>query len=142
MKKLKAKEYLEQISYYKVMLDIKLDELKEQRETIESVKGMKISERVQTSPSNDSMDNIIIRLDKISKEIENTISDMLDKKDKVVAVISKIDNLKYREVLYRRYSLCQSWETISEKMHYSIRQAQRLNGFALQEVERIIKDVA
>ena len=139
---MKAKDYLEQISYYKVMLDIKLEELKEQKETIEGIGGMQISERVQTSPTNDAMDNTIIRLEKVSREIENTISDMLDKKEKVAAVINKIDNLKYREVLYRRYALCQSWETISEKMHYSIRQVQRLNGFALQEIEKVIKDVA
>lgn len=121
------------------MLDIKLDELKEQRETIESVKGMQISERVQTSPSNNSMDNIIIRLDKISKEIETTISDMLDKKDKIAAIISEIDNLKYREVLYRRYALNQSWETIAEKMHHELRYTQKLNGRALQEVDKILK---
>lgn len=138
MKKLKAKEYLEQISYYKVMLDIKLDELKEQRETIESVKGMKISERVQTSPSNDSMDNIIIRLDKVSQEIEKTITDIINKKEEVAAVINKIDNLKQREVLYRRYALCQSWETISEKMHYEKRYTQKLNGRALQEIDKIL----
>ena len=141
MKKLRAKEYLEQIRYYKVMLDIKLDELVMQKETIENISGMQISEKVHTSPTNDAMDNTIIRLEKISTDIEKTIADMLDKKEEVEQVINKIDNLKYREVLYRRYSSCQSWETISEKMHYSKRQAQRLNGFALQEVDKVLKDV-
>ncbi|NLK24804.1 MAG: hypothetical protein GX309_12755, partial [Clostridiales bacterium] len=80
MKKLRAKEYLEQIRYYKVMLDIKLDELVMQKETIENISGMQISEKVQTSPTNDAMDNTIIRLEKISTDIEKTIADMLDKK--------------------------------------------------------------
>ena len=94
------------------MLDIKLDELVMQKETIENISGMQISEKVQTSPTNDAMDNTIIRLEKISTDIEKTIADMLDKKEEVEQVINKIDNLKYREVLYRRYSSCQSWETI------------------------------
>ena len=134
-----AKEYLEQISYLKTMLSLKLDDLKEQQETIKGITGAQIKERVQTSATNSSMDNIIIKLNEIGKEIEWAIEEILKKKEEITAIINQLDNLKHREVLYRRYSLNQDWETIANKMNYEVRYVQRMNGLALQEINKIIK---
>ena len=86
---MKAKDYLEQISYLKILLALKLEELKEQRATIEGIGGMQISERVQTSPSNDSMDNVMIKLEKVGKEIENTVDQLLQKRKDIISTIEK-----------------------------------------------------
>ena len=135
---MKAKDYLEQIRNTRTMLELKLEEKKEQKATIENVKGMQITERVQTSPKNDAMDNAILKLNKIDDDINRTIDKLRYKIKEVEDTIDRVKDIKHHEVLFRRYVLNQKWEQIAVCMNYDMRWVQKLHGRALQEVDKMI----
>ena len=48
--------------------------------------------------------------------------------------IDLLDKQAEKEIVTRRYIMCQTWEAIAEAMNYSIRQVTRLHGKALKKM--------
>lgn len=138
---MKAKEYLENISYKKTLLDLKIEELKDLRETASDVSGMQITERVQTSPKGDGMINTLIKLETLDKKISDILDEITRDRDKAQEIISMMADDREREILHRKYLLNQNWSQIAYKMNYTERGTQKLNGRALQNFDKVFQKV-
>jgi len=92
-------------------------------------------DKVQTSPSNDAMDNYVIRMDELLTKLHNTKVQAVNTCTEILGVISTIDNDKYQTVLHRRYILLQSWEEIAASMNYSVQWVYLTHGEALAELD-------
>ena len=134
---MRGKEYLESISYKKILLDLKIEELKELREISANISSAQLSEKVQTSIKNDKMINTIIKLETLDKNIAAIIESISTDRNNAQKLISMMANDKEREILHRKYILNQKWSQISYEMNYTERGAQKLNGRALQSFEKI-----
>lgn len=92
-------------------------------------------DKIQSSPSNSQMDDYIIKVETLINKLNKLKSDSVDICTEILNVISSIDDDTYQAVLHRRYILLQSWEEISESMHYSMQWVLLKHGEALAELQ-------
>lgn len=126
------KEYLRQLRRLEVCIEQRQEELNRLRELI-GCNAIDYGERVQTSPSADSIPNEVIRRAELEADISRKIERFLQLKHKIINEIQSLDNAVYVKILYMRYVEYKSLDEIAEKMNYSYRQVLRLHGMALQE---------
>ena len=129
------KEYLRQLHRLEVCIEQRQEELNRLRELI-GCNAIDYGERVQTSPSADSIPNEVIRRAELEADISRKIERFLQLKHKIINEIQSLDNAVYVSILYKRYVEYKSLEEIAVEMNYSYRQVLRIHGMALQEFKR------
>ena len=137
-----AKEYLQQVR-------IKNARIKNLQRDKEALRELMFSlgnsggegERVQTSKDPDKFGTMYGRIDEKERQITESIEELVDFKLKVSGEISQINNDRYIDVLYRKYVLLQPWKEIAAETGYNERYAQRLNGQALLEFQKVHADM-
>lgn len=92
-------------------------------------------DKIQCSPSNSQMDDYVIKVETLINKLNKLKSDSVDICTEILNVISSINDDTYQAVLHRRYILLQSWEEISESMHYSMQWVLLKHGEALAELQ-------
>lgn len=126
------KEYLRQLHRLELCIEQRQEELNRLRELIGS-HAVDYGERVQTSPSADSIPNEVIRRAELEADISRKIERFLQLKHKIINEIQSLDNAVYVNILYKRYVEYKSLDEIAEKMNYSYVHMKRLHGYALQK---------
>lgn len=129
------KEYLRQLRRLELCIEQRQEELNRLRELI-GCNAIDYGERVQTSPSADSIPNEVIRRAELEADISRKIERFLKLKHKIINEIQSLDNAVYVKILYMRYVEYKSLDEIAEKMNYSYRQVLRLHGTALKEFRK------
>lgn len=129
------KEYLRQLRRLELCIEQRQEELNRLRELI-GCNAIDYGERVQTSPSADSIPNEVIRRAELEADISRKIERFLQLKHKIINEIQSLDNAVYVSILYKRYVEYKSLDEIAVEMNYSYRQVLRLHGMALQEFKR------
>lgn len=126
------KEYLWQLRRLEVCIEQRQEELNRLRELI-GCHVIDYGERVQTSPSADSIPNEVIRRAELEADISRKIERFLQLKHKIINEIQSLDNAVYVSILYKRYVEYKSLEEIAVEMNYSYVHMKRLHGYALQK---------
>lgn len=129
------KEYLRHLRRLEVCIKQRQEELNRLRELI-GCHAIDYGDRVQTSPSADSIPNEVIRRAELEADISRKIERFLQLKHKIINEIQSLDNAVYVKILYMRYVEYKSLDEIAEKMNYSYRQVLRLHGTALKEFRK------
>ena len=129
------KEYLRQLRRLEVCIEQRQEELNRLRELIGS-HAIDYGERVQTSPSADSIPNEVIRRAELEADISRKIERFLQLKHKIINEIQSLDNAMYVSILYKRYVEYKSLEEIAVEMNYSYIHIKRLHGYALLEFKK------
>lgn len=127
----RKKEYLQ--SYLKQCEELK--SLKEQmasvRETITSAKSQKYDDMPHYSKKTDLSDQMV-KLDKLTKEIEAIYKKCLWSKIKVESDILNMKPGIERTILHKKYILDKTFDEIAAETEYCTRHLYRLHGRALQ----------
>ena len=117
---------------YKIRLEIdsKKAVLDDMRATLDGLKAIRISEKVQGGPlpSDENMVNRITKVIEEEKKLENLYDFMSD----LSKEIDKIEDVVERALLRYRYFLGLTWEEIADKMGYSLRQVHRIHKRAIE----------
>jgi len=71
-------------------------------------------------------------------QIDAETDALYDMKQEVNAVIQKIPDIRYRDVLDKRYIAGKTWEQIAVEMNYTYRRVTQLHGEALKAAEEYI----
>ena len=129
------KEYLRQLRRLELCIEQRQEELNRLRELI-GCNAIDYGERVQTSPSADSIPNEVIRRAELEADISRKIERFLQLKHKIINEIQSLDNAVYVSILYKRYVEYKSLEEIAVEMNYSYRQIKRLHGLALLDFKK------
>ena len=134
----RAKQYL--LEYAKlrkkiIRLEDQINEIEEQALKITSWSD---GDRVQSSHNPDKIGQIVAKKLDLESDALDEIDLMLDKMYEVEAVLRKLHNPDYAQLLQYHYIRGMTWDAISDKMHYSKRWIQTLHGRALDEVNKII----
>lgn len=117
---------------YKIRLEIdsKKAVLDDMRATLDGLKAIRISEKVQGGPL-PSDENMVNRINKVIEE-EKKLEDLYDFMSDLSKEIDKIEDVVERALLRYRYFLGLTWEEIADKMGYSLRQVHRIHKSALE----------
>lgn len=135
----KAKEYLQQVKKAKLHIDSLKEEIETMKEMAVSMGAISQNEKVMSSVSQDKMANIICNIEERMAELKDEVTEYIKLRTEVMVVISKVSNDDYQQILYKRYCQMEKWEEIALEMSYSCRWVVKLHGYALKEIEEIIK---
>lgn len=130
-----AKEWLSRAR----SIEGELDALNEAREIMEArlTKGVQTltGDTVQSTKDPHAFD----KLGELTWQIMEQTRELDRAKAEIEAVIRKVENGKYRELLVRRYLNGKTFEEVAVKMHYTWRQVHRIHGRALIAVAEVLK---
>lgn len=133
---METKEYLQQIGRYDRLINNKLVELAQYRSMACSVSAVKNDERVQSSPSYDTMDKIVSKIEKMENEIDMLVDRYIDNKRIIISQIDSMSDEMTYQILFSRYVEQKTFEKMAIEMNYCYKQIIRRHGKALQEFEQ------
>lgn len=132
-----AKEYLGQVETLN-------RRIKQAEEQIRNIKIMATSagairydkDIVQSTPTNDSFANYMIRLEKAEAKYRNLIMRLLDLRMKIEGQLRNLMPGLYADVLYMRWIECKKLEVVADELNYSYEYMRQVHGRALQAFAR------
>ena len=133
---METKEYLQQIGRYDRLINNKLVELAQYRSMACSVSAVKNDERVQSSPSYDTMDKIVSKIEQMENEIDMLVDRYIDNKRIIIFQIDSMSDEMTYQILFSRYVEQKTFEKMAIEMNYCYKQIIRRHGKALQEFEQ------
>lgn len=133
---METKEYLQQIGRYDRLINNKLVELARYRSMACSVSAVKNDERVQSSPSYDTMDKIVSKIEQMENEIDMLVDRYIDNKRIIISQIDSMSDEMTYQILFSRYVEQKTFEKMAIEMNYCYKQIIRRHGKALQEFEQ------
>ena len=133
---METKEYLQQIGRYDRLINNKLVELAQYRSMACSVSAVKNDEKVQSSPSHDTMDKIVSKIEQMENEIDMLVDRYIDNKRIIISQIDSMSDEMTYQILFSRYVEQKTFEKMALEMNYCYKQIIRRHGKALQEFEQ------
>lgn len=131
-----TKEYLSQIELLDKKIKQKKSELHDLRLIATSTGGMNYdADRVQTSPSGDTMANKVIKCVDLEAQIDEQLQVYIHLKHKIIDEIQKLDDVRYVDLLFKRYVEFKMFEQISVEMGYEYQYTRELHALALNAFE-------
>ena len=126
-----AKQYLNQAKTLDIDIKTKLEELHQLKQKAKCVQSVAISERVQSSSTNNS-NKIIDKIVDLQNDINIEIARLVDLKAVMRGKIANVYNQKYIDVLTNIYINCFTLEKTAEVMGKNRSTICRWHGQALQ----------
>lgn len=133
---METKEYLQQIGRYDRLINNKLVEFAQYRSMACSASAVKNDERVQSSPSYDTMDKIVSKIEQMENEIDMLVDRYIDNKRIIISQIDSMSDEMTYQILFSRYVEQKTFEKMAIEMNYCYKQIIRRHGKALQEFEQ------
>ena len=90
------------------------------------------------SGDGDFMENTIIRIVDMEREITAEMERLVSLKREIAGVIGQVDDPTLQTLLEMRYLCYRDWPEICREMYYSNASVHRLHQRALKKVERIL----
>ena len=131
-----TKAYLNQIKRLDMMINNKLVEIYRLKNMASGIFISTDSERVQASGNKDHLGNTVAKIIDLERETYKLIDILFDKRNNIIKQIDSLSNSDYYQILALRYVNYDTFNDISDKTGWSIRQVFRLHGEALQEFEK------
>ena len=136
-----AKEYLEQIKWYDVLIDSKLEELATLNSVVKRITPVMNTTGGGSGTGNqDRLGDTIAKIVDLQEEINRDVDMFVDMKREVYALLKKIKNPDHYLVLHKRYVQYESLERITIEMGYTHRGMCYLHGRALQAFGKVLEE--
>lgn len=132
---MKAKEYLEQYMKFDPIIMNKFYEAEKWDALATSITAQMNGERVQSSGSQQKMEDAIIK----SVDIRGQIKKLIDTKKEIVKTIESLPLAEY-EILHKVYIQGKSFKVIEIETGNSYSWVTTIHGRALQAVQRILDE--
>lgn len=133
-----AKDYLKQVLLLEEKINQKQMQYKELLRTATLTEAVRYDkEKVQTSLTNDSMSNVVIRYIELQEEINHDIDNFIDIKNKVITEIQALSNVKFVNLLFMRYIQGKKLDEIATSLGYSYQYARELHSRALKAFTKV-----
>lgn len=129
-----AKEYLSQAMYIDQRIDSKLEQIMKLRESATKATAALSDMPRPDSPNVQSMEETIVKIVDLEREINRDIDALVDLKAEARKVISKLDNPEQQLILEMRYLCYKSWAEIAEDLSFSESNVYKIHGEALKRI--------
>ena len=131
-----AKEYLNQLTSIERLIQVKTTERERLMALATKVTSALNNCKVETSPNNTRVQNIIIKMAELREEIEEQASRYTALYRKIEKEIDSIKDDRYKLLLIMRYIKGASFSDIADKLGYEKRWTLVLHKRALQDFEK------
>lgn len=136
---LNAEEYLKSIKRLDSFILVYDRELKAMEELAMSAAVGELQEdKVQTSINLHKKEDEVVNIIDYQEKVKNMLSEYVTRRHKLIKLLDKLDDPKYRVILYERYILHTSWDNIADSLNYSISHVKRLRSKAVEELQKIM----
>ena len=142
MKTLSAREYLGQLEFLDTSINQDLERLNDMRINACSTGGIDYSdERVQTSPSGDSLCRQVTNYVAFDDEINAEIDRFVDAKNLIIKQIRGLHNNYFNQILFKVYVQFKSVKQASKEMKKSYNYTVELHNKALAAFEETYENL-
>ena len=142
MKTLSAREYLGQLEFLDTSINQDLERLNDMRINACSTGGIDYSdERVQTSPSGDSLCRQVTNYVAFDDEINAEIDRFVDAKNLIIKQIRGLHNNYFNQILFKVYVQFKSVKQASKEMKKSYNYTVELHNKALAAFEKTYQNL-
>jgi hypothetical protein len=135
-----AKEYLEQIKWYDVLIDSKLEELATLNGMVKRITPVMNTTGGGASGNQDKLGDTIAKIVDLQEEINRDVDMFVDMKKEASKLLKKVKRPEFYQVLHKRYILGESLERITLDMGYTHRGMCYLHGRALQAFGKVLEE--
>lgn len=134
-----AKQYLQSYKKYERYYNAVIEQIKSIESEMISLKSPNFDERVQTSPKNDPIGEMVCSLEKEKGRLGMKMTEYKGRMLLIKRQVSEIDSINndYYIVLLFRYILNKDWRFICDNLHLSRTQANVVHGRALLEFDAL-----
>ena len=129
-----AKEYLSQVMFIDRRIDSKLEQVMTLRDMAAKASALVSDMPRADSPNLHSMEDTIIRIVDLEREINRDIDRLVDLKAEVRRAISQVEEPEQQLVLELRYLCYKKWSEIMIELNYSEPTVYRLHDEALKKI--------
>lgn len=133
-----VRELLRRVRKCRYMVDACIKDLEQARRDAYALKAVRIGDKVQTNHQSD-LAQVVEKIEHYEEKLQKNIDELIGLKLDAMAIIRKEPDFCARAILYRRYLLAESWDTISKETGYSVRQSTRAAAMAINRLEFIEK---
>ena len=133
-----VRELLRRVRKCRYMVDACIEDLEQARRDAYALKAVRIGDKVQTNHQSD-LTQVVEKIERYEEKLQKNIDELIGLKLDAMAIIRKEPDFCARAILYRRYLLAESWDTISKETGYSVRQSTRAAAMAINHLEFIEK---
>lgn len=134
---MRAKEYLQKVRDGERLLRLLEAEHAQCKADIIALKGISYDKPIVTGGGRPGdLSAAIAKLEYYAERVNRQWDAVIARREEAKALIAKVSDARYSEVLTRRYILCESWEQIACAMGYNYRWTTRLHGAALGAFEK------
>lgn len=135
-KKLTARQYLEQLQELDTNINQDLERIEDMKTNACSTGGIDYSaERVQTSPSGDTLCKQVTNYVALNDEINAEIDRFSDAKEQIIKQIRGLHDARYSQVLFKVYVQFKTLKVASGEMGMSYQYVRNLHRAALARFE-------
>ena len=135
-----AKEYLERIKWYDVLINSKLEELATLNSMVKRITPVMNTTGGGVSGNQDKLGDTIAKIVDLQTEINRDVDMFVDMKREAARLMKKIRKPEFYQVLHKRYILGESLERITFDMGYTHRGMCYLHGRALQAFGKVLEE--
>ena len=87
------------------------------------------------TPSGNSTEDALIRLATTEQETQQRLRELVTIREEITQAIAAVDDYDMQAILVRHYLAYETFETIAEKMHYSLISVRRKHKTAIDKIE-------
>lgn len=139
---MKAQEYLRQLKKLDKLIENKLAERDQWFAITTAVTQRLSADRVQTSSNPHKMEDAVLKLMEVEKELDAAIDAFVDAKREIIATVTKLSetNETYYDVLHKIYVQYCTLDEVADMYKKSRNWADQTHGRALNVVQRFIEE--
>lgn len=130
------KEYFRQLQKIDRRINAKLEQAGRCREMATKATGRMTATRVSGTTARSAMENAIVRLIDLERDIDSEVDQLVDLRREALALINTLEDPRHRSVMEMRYINGWSWDRISNELNYERTWVWRLHGEALQCLQK------
>lgn len=97
-------------------------------------------DRVSSAASRGSVEDTAIRIADAQGRVTGKIDELIEAKQRAMKIIEGLPEGPHKAVMYNRYILLKTWESIAVDLNYSYRHVLRLHGDALEILRNMQND--
>ena len=131
-----VRDLLKRVRKCRYMVDACIKDLEQARRDAYTLKAVRTGDKVQNNHQSD-LAQVVEKIERYEERLQNNIDELIGLKLDATAIIRQEPDLCARAILYRRYILAESWDTISKETGYSVRQSTRAAAMAINHLEFI-----
>lgn len=129
-----VRELLKRVRKCRYMVDACIKDLEQARRDAYALKAVRIGDKIQTNHQSD-LAQVVEQIERYEEKLQKSLDELIGLKLEATAIIRNEPDFCAQAILYRRYLLAESWDTISKEMGYSRSQVTKIMESSINFLE-------